>query len=115
MPGTFRRLSAGVRARSKPWVRRIFPWDCFPKRNIESARVKLQPGEFLVIYTDGVSEAVNTRNELFEESRLRQIVEAFQGQTVEETGRCDSRRREGFTEGAAQSDDITLLVVQYKG
>ena len=41
-----------------------------------------EPGDFLVIYTDGVSEATNTRSELFEEFRLRQIVEEFAGENV---------------------------------
>ena len=43
----------------------------------ESASVTIKAGEFLVIYTDGVSEASNSNRELFEESRLQLIVEEF--------------------------------------
>jgi sigma-B regulation protein RsbU (phosphoserine phosphatase) len=87
----------------------------FPVAEFKSARVALAPGEWIVIYTDGVSEAVNKRNEMFEEPRLRQIVEEFKGQTAEEMAGAIRDAVKAFTEGAAQSDDVTTLVVQYKG
>jgi sigma-B regulation protein RsbU (phosphoserine phosphatase) len=68
-----------------------------------------------VIYTDGVSEASNANRELFEESRLQRIVEEFNGQTVGELADAIREGVKAFTAGAAQSDDITILVVQYKG
>jgi sigma-B regulation protein RsbU (phosphoserine phosphatase) len=68
-----------------------------------------------VIYTDGVSEASNNRNELFEEFRLRKIVEDFTGENVTQLGDAIREGMRVFTEGAAQSDDITILVIQYKG
>jgi phosphoserine phosphatase RsbU/P len=92
-----------------------FPVGMFAEAEYQSARVTLAPGEFLVIYTDGVSEAANPRNDLFEEARLRRIIEDFKGTTVEELGDAIREGLRGFTEGAAQSDDITILVVQYKG
>jgi phosphoserine phosphatase RsbU/P len=92
-----------------------FPVGLFPVAEFKSARVALAPGEWIVIYTDGVSEAVNKRNEMFEEPRLRQIVEEFKGQTAEEMAGAIRDAVKAFTEGAAQSDDVTTLVVQYKG
>jgi serine phosphatase RsbU (regulator of sigma subunit)/pSer/pThr/pTyr-binding forkhead associated (FHA) protein len=92
-----------------------FPVGMFIEAEYKSARVDLGPGDYLVIYSDGVSEAVNPRNEMFEEERLRKIMEDFTGQDVREL--CDAIR-EGmkvFTEGAPQSDDITMLAIQYKG
>ena len=58
----------------------------FAEAEYQSARVQLDPGDFLVIYTDGVSEASNMMNELFEESRLRTIIENFSGDTVQQLG-----------------------------
>jgi phosphoserine phosphatase RsbU/P len=92
-----------------------FPVGMFPEAEYESARVTLQPGDFLVIYSDGVSEATNTRNELFEEGRLRQTLEAFGGESVEELAQSIRDGVKAFTQGAAQSDDITVLAIQYKG
>jgi len=92
-----------------------FPVGMFPEAEYESAAVKLEKGDYLVIYTDGVSEAVNVKSEMFEEDRLRNLLDAFQGQTVEQLGEVIREGVRIFTEGAPQSDDITVLVVQYKG
>ena len=48
-------------------------------------------------------------------SRLRKIVEEFSGDNVHQLGDAIREGMRAFTEGAAQSDDITLLVIQYKG
>jgi serine phosphatase RsbU (regulator of sigma subunit) len=92
-----------------------FPVGMFPEADYESAEVNLEPGEFLVIYTDGVSEAANVSAELFEEARLRQIVEEFKGETVEELAGTIRDGVKAFTAGAPQSDDVTILVIRYKG
>jgi phosphoserine phosphatase RsbU/P len=92
-----------------------FPVGMFAEAEYESARVNLEPGDFLVIYTDGVSEASNPRSEMFEESRLRDIMGKFTGDTVEQLGDTIREGMRAFTEGAPQSDDITILVIQYKG
>lgn len=92
-----------------------FPVGMFPEAEYESASAKLEKGDYLVIYTDGVSEAVNVKAEMFEEDRLRHLLENFQGQTVEQLTEIIREGVRTFTEGAPQSDDITILVVQYKG
>ena len=92
-----------------------FPVGMFPEAEYESASAKLEKGDYLVIYTDGVSEAVNVKAEMFEEDRLRHLLESFQGQTVEQLAEIIREGVKTFTEGAPQSDDITILVVQYKG
>jgi len=92
-----------------------FPVGMFAEAEYQSARVNLDPGDFLLIYSDGVSEASNLANDLFEESRLRQILEAFAGQTVEELAQAIRDGLKAFTQGAPQSDDITILAIQYKG
>jgi phosphoserine phosphatase RsbU/P len=91
-----------------------FPVGMFQEAEYESASVTLASGEFLVIYTDGVSEAANARTELFEEEGLRRIMETFQGKTVEELADAIREAVKAFTAGAPQSDDITILVVQYR-
>lgn len=92
-----------------------FPVGMFPEAEYQSARITLEPGDFLVIYTDGVSEASNVRNELFEETRLRQALETFTGESVEQLAQAIRDAVKEFTQGAAQSDDITVLSIQYKG
>jgi serine phosphatase RsbU (regulator of sigma subunit) len=92
-----------------------FPVGMFVEAEYQSARINLDSGDFLVIYTDGVSEACNLQNELFEEARLREIVEKFAGENVQELADSIREGMKGFTQGAPQSDDVTILVIQYKG
>jgi sigma-B regulation protein RsbU (phosphoserine phosphatase) len=92
-----------------------FPIGMFEKVEYQSASVTLEPGEFLVIYSDGVSEAINVENELLEEQGLRRILGECHGRTVQELADAIREGVRAFTEGAAQSDDITILVIEYKG
>lgn len=92
-----------------------FPVGLLPEAEYQSGRTTLMPSDCVVIYSDGVSEAANSADELFEESRLRRIIEEFKGQTVEEMADAIRDAVKAFTEGAPQSDDITLLIVQHKG
>src|ERR1700689_173194 len=121
--GTFEYVNAG---HVPPLIRRgpgvidrldlaSFPVGMFPEAEYESASVKLEKDDFLVIYTDGVSEAANLQAEMFEEERLRHLLQNFKGQTVEELAETIREGVKAFTQGAAQSDDVTILVIQYKG
>jgi sigma-B regulation protein RsbU (phosphoserine phosphatase) len=121
--GAFEYVNAGhvppLIRRSSGAIERLdlasFPVGMFPEAEYESAAVKLEKDDFLVIYTDGVSEAVNVKAEMFEEERLQHVLQNFKGQTVEELAEAIRESVRAFSEGAAQSDDITILVVQYKG
>lgn len=75
----------------------------------------LQPGDFVVIYTDGISEARNTRDDMFGEYGLRELVKQFSGKTVDEMLAMIQAGVREFTMGAPQSDDLTLMVVHYCG
>lgn len=73
----------------------------------------LLPGETLVLYTDGVTEAMNTAEAFFGEKKLIQ--------TIAHPGRLNARgisdhliqKIKYFAAGAEQADDITLLVLTY--
>ena len=92
-----------------------FPIGMFEGAEYQSASAKLDPGDFLVIYSDGVSDAVNREGELFEEARLRRIIGESKGEMAQELATAIWEGVKTFTAGAPQSDDITVLVVQYKG
>ena len=94
---------------------RNFPVGMFEKVEYESAWVTLEPGEFLVIYSDGVSEAVNVESQLLEEQGLRRILGNCHGRTVQELADAIREGVRAFTAGAPQSDDITILVIEYRG
>ena len=77
--------------------------------------LRLAPGDHVVIYSDGVTEAQNRNREFFGKKRLRDIV------TAHAAGACTAIHdaiQEGvaaFTEGAPQSDDITVVVLDFWG
>jgi serine phosphatase RsbU (regulator of sigma subunit) len=77
--------------------------------------LQLEPGDRVVVYSDGVTEAQNQSGEFFGRKRLRDIVSAhFQ----EPCGALHDAIQEGvaaFTEGAPQSDDITVVVLEFRG
>jgi sigma-B regulation protein RsbU (phosphoserine phosphatase) len=78
-----------------------------------SETLALQPGETLVLFTDGVSEAFDANQELFGEERLLAHLAASPKQSARETtlGVVDAVRRHAT--GAKQSDDITVVSVRY--
>ncbi len=77
------------------------------------ADITLAPGETLFMYTDGVTEAFNDREEEFSEERLRQTVTAHGGGAVKETARAVMGNVKAFTGDVPQSDDIAILALKY--
>ena len=80
-----------------------------------SSSVDLEPGGWLCAVTDGVTEAMNERGELYGSARLLQILEPLAGAAPDAilTAVRDDVRR--FAAGAEQSDDVTLVCVRYSG
>jgi serine phosphatase RsbU (regulator of sigma subunit) len=81
----------------------------------ELAGRQLSPGDKLVIYTDGVTEAQDARGAFFGRKRLFDLVRAQAGASATELHDAIQGAVRDFTEGAPQSDDITLVVLDYRG
>ncbi|MBM9518888.1 SpoIIE family protein phosphatase [Desulforhopalus vacuolatus] len=75
----------------------------------------LSPGDTLFIYTDGVTEAMDSTQELYSEERLEDVMNQCQGKSAEQIIRTIDGALKDFTGGAEQSDDITMLAMQYLG
>lgn len=83
--------------------------------SFHQSTLRLKPGERLVLYTDGVTEAFNPMSEAFGEERLLLVLSANGNQdaeTLAETVR-DSVLR--FEAGAERADDLTCAVLSYRG
>jgi sigma-B regulation protein RsbU (phosphoserine phosphatase) len=78
------------------------------------AEERLLPGDKVVIYSDGVTEAQNTAAEFFGKKRLREIVAAHAQESCTAIHDAIQESVSAFTEGAAQSDDITVLVLEFQ-
>ena len=78
-------------------------------------KIVLHPGDTMLLYTDGVPEAMNGREELFEESRLESSLQRLNGAPLKEMLEGINADLMQFADGAPQADDITMLALQYKG
>ncbi len=78
-------------------------------------KIKLEKDDRLFIYTDGVTEATNTENELYGEERLLSIITRTKGKTPREIIDTVNSDINLFVKEAPQFDDITMLEMSYLG
>jgi len=84
----------------------------FPDQSYANETVELAPGETLVLYTDGVTEAANPQDSLFGDERLHACFAENAGATATEAVDRLLQQVRTFAAGAPQSDDITILAVR---
>ncbi len=77
--------------------------------------VDLQPGDRIYLYTDGVTEATDTEEQLYGEDRLLTYLNAHQSDGARATLTGVKADVDAFVGEAEQFDDITMLMVEYKG
>jgi len=79
---------------------------------LEEVTVPLAPGDLFLLFTDGMSEMMNPAHDCFGEDRLGDIVGALRGLPIDElAGRMVAEVR-AFGAGAAQHDDMTMLLLR---
>ncbi|MDR1377730.1 MAG: SpoIIE family protein phosphatase [Synergistaceae bacterium] len=76
--------------------------------------VTLDKSDVLFLYTDGVTEATDRQGELFGETRLKKKLRALTGSSVKDLVSAVNAEIDAFTDGAEQSDDITLLAIEWR-
>jgi serine phosphatase RsbU (regulator of sigma subunit) len=79
---------------------------------LEEESVALAAGDLLLFFTDGVTEAMNDRSELFGDDRLRGILEENAGLSMEELREKMVDEVFNFAGGAVQHDDMTMVLVK---
>jgi sigma-B regulation protein RsbU (phosphoserine phosphatase) len=92
-------------------LRTGIPLGLFADGNFEQGIVQLEPGDVLVLYTDGITEAQNAQGAFFDEKRLLESVRTklgFPVLEIQDTILADLQRFVGDT---PQSDDIALIVL----
>jgi sigma-B regulation protein RsbU (phosphoserine phosphatase) len=78
----------------------------------ESGSVNLQPGDWLVIFTDGVVEALNAKSEEYEESRLLNVLQNGITAAPEELLRRLMADLDAFVGTTPQHDDVTCMLIK---
>lgn len=79
----------------------------------ESSKIKLKPGDMIVLYTDGVTEATDVDFSMFGEEKLIEVIKHV-GNPQEITENIFQAVKK-FAEDAEQADDITILALKYNG
>jgi sigma-B regulation protein RsbU (phosphoserine phosphatase) len=78
--------------------------------------IQLNPGDAIVLYTDGVNEAMNSKRELFRTETLGECLEAVcDDGTAQVITKTILEHVTKFVAGAPQSDDITVMTLRYQG
>jgi serine phosphatase RsbU (regulator of sigma subunit) len=79
---------------------------------LEEVEVHLDPGDLLVLYTDGITDANSPSGEFFGRARLRDTICSAAGESAQDLCDLVFDRVQQFQAGATQYDDIALLVVR---
>ncbi len=82
---------------------------------VEDFELTLEPGSLFVLYTDGVTEAMNSKNEEYGEARFLDSLARHSRQGFDRLTESLVADITAFTQGAPQNDDITLVILRRAG
>jgi serine phosphatase RsbU (regulator of sigma subunit) len=91
------------------------PVGLFGEAAYDSAAVDLKPGDTIVSYSDGVTEALNTSGDEFGEDRLIGVLTQHHGESANDLLKHIVEAVQQFAAGADPHDDVTAMVVRYTG
>lgn len=83
-----------------------------PGADYDQGHTTLGPGDDLVLYTDGITEATNPNGEMFGEERLEDLLVEHRGDSARDIEENVYSSLRDFTAGASQTDDLTMMVVK---
>ena len=90
------------------------PLGVFEDAKFGQRQLDLKTGETLLVYTDGVTEAMNPKRELFGEDRLKEAVRGQALLSAEQLAQKVVADVARYANGAEPSDDITLLAIKHR-
>jgi len=84
----------------------------FAQSSYEEAAIDLKPGDILIVFTDGVPEALNPKDEEFGEDRLKQMLRKFSHLPVNDMASQILQELKKWISDAAQYDDMTFILMK---
>ena len=96
-----------------PFTEGSYPVGLVPEAEYTAACLKLEPGDTLVLFSDGVTEAMDPDDEMYGMARLGELLHEKGDVPLEHLQKCVLESVENFVRGARQADDLTLLLVRY--
>jgi phosphoserine phosphatase RsbU/P len=82
---------------------------------LEEATIVLRPGDVYLFFTDGITEAMNTEDDYFGDSRLAHLVQEHADLQAEEIRERVLREITAFVGAAPQHDDMTMILLKIEG
>jgi sigma-B regulation protein RsbU (phosphoserine phosphatase) len=91
------------------------PLGMFTGSRFEEQRIELAPEDRLLLFTDGLTEAYNEREQEYGSDAVRAQVAGSWGQSAEETVRASVRDLDRFRNGTPRHDDLTVVAARRTG
>ena len=91
------------------------PLGIYRERGYRESKYNLEKGDSIIVYTDGVTELLDENNLQYGEYRLKENLKSLTGLKPKEMIRRLEKSLKQFIGDADQSDDISILIIQYKG
>jgi sigma-B regulation protein RsbU (phosphoserine phosphatase) len=91
-----------------------FPVGLIPEAEYVSSHLKLEPNDTLILFSDGVTEAMDPSEELFGVPRLCKVLHGHVDTPLADIQKLILESVQNFTRGGTQGDDLTLLMVRYR-
>ena len=88
-----------------------FPLGILEDAEYQETRLQLAPGDKVVLYTDGIVEAMNEKEEMFGFERLLEVIQGARSMSADSLLKEIIDRVNEFAGGAAQHDDLTVIVL----
>ena len=84
----------------------------FPGLQFDEESVAVKSGDILLAYTDGVTEAPNIHGEEFSEDRVIEVLRRSSGESARDFVDSIASEVNGWSQGTAQHDDITIVAMK---
>jgi len=99
---------------AEPFTEHSFPVGLIPDAAYTTSVAKLEAGDTLVLFSDGVTEAADSLEELYGLPRLREVLSNQHSTSLDKIQKAVLDSVEHFARGTSQADDITLLLLRYR-
>ena len=87
----------------------------FEHASFEEESLTLKPGDLIIAFSDGVTEALDPAGEEYTDDRLLACARAHVGESPQEVLDAVLADVKAFCADATQSDDVTVVMVKYNG
>jgi len=91
-----------------------YPVGLVPEAEYTATCLKLEPGDTVVLFSDGITEAMDPEEQMYGVARLREVLSGHMDTPLDEIQRSVLESVENFARGAHQADDVTLLLVRFR-